>query len=76
MTEQRKGEIALLIVKRMIREKGLRLTPGLNREIANKAKQIGINPQDAVEFAVELYKELTDEFISALQKPIVEKVTH
>ena len=72
MTEQRKGQIALLIVKRMLRENRIRLRPGLNREIAHGAKQIGISTEEAVEFAVELYREATDEFIGSLRKPFVE----
>ena len=60
MTEERKGQIALLIVKHALREKGVRLRPGFNREIAHNAKQIGIPTEEAVEFAVELYREATD----------------
>lgn len=71
MTEQRKGEIALLIVKYMVREKGVRLRPGQNRELANQAKQIGVPVKEAVEFAVDLYREATDEFIKAIQTPVV-----
>lgn len=72
MTEQRKGEIALRIVKHMLREKGVRLRPGFNREIADGAKKIGVPTEEAVEFAVSLYREATEEFITSLQKPIVE----
>ena len=70
MTEQRKGQIALLIVKHQLRESRIRLRPGFNREIAHGAKQIGIPTEEAVEFAVDLYREATDEFIGSLQKPV------
>ena len=72
MTSERKGQIALLIVKHMLRKEGIRLRPGFNREIASSAMQIGVSNEEAVEFAVELYQEAADEFIRSLQKPIVE----
>ena len=65
MTEERKGQIALLIVKHILHENSARLRPGFKRKIAHSAKQVGILAEEADEFAVDLYRETTDEFIAS-----------
>lgn len=48
MTEERKGQIALLFMKQQLRENGIRLRRGLNRELANQAKDLNISYEEAV----------------------------
>ena len=69
MTEERKGQIALLLMKKQLRESGIKLRRGLNRELANEAKTIGISYEEAVEFVTEVYRELFDAQIASLAKP-------
>lgn len=69
MTEERKGQIALLLMKKQLRENGIKLRRGLNRELANEAKAIGITYEESVEFVTEVYRELFDAQIASLAKP-------
>lgn len=76
MTEERKGRVALLLVKQQIRQHGIKLRPGLNRELANGAKTLGIPYEEAVEFITEVYRELFDQQIASLAKtPAAESVS-
>lgn len=68
MTEERKGQIALLYMKQQIREVGIKLRPGFNRELANQAKTLGITYEEAVEFSTEVYRELFNSHIASLAK--------
>jgi len=61
MTEERKGQIALLIVRAKFRDDGLRLKPDLKRELANTAKKIGVPPEEFLLFAETLIREAVAE---------------
>ncbi|MEK7642362.1 MAG: hypothetical protein AAB392_01060, partial [Patescibacteria group bacterium] len=69
MTEERKGQIALLYMKQQLRQNGIKLRPGINRELANQAKTWGITYEEAVEFVTEMYRELFNAQIASLAKP-------
>lgn len=64
MDDIRKGQIALLLIKHQLREKGVRLTPSLKREIGNEAKAIGISTEEAVEFVEPIIRELVEEMFT------------
>lgn len=65
LTKERKGEIALAVLKFMISEKGLRLKPGQTiKEIRDQAKELDIPEDEAVEFAEGLIREIVDEAFS------------
>ena len=69
LTEQRKGNIAMLYLKHKLRSTGLRLTPNFKREVGNTAKSLGISYEEALEFAENLVRELVDEmFVDAQSK--------
>ncbi len=68
MTEERKGQIALMYFKKEMLDNGIKLRPGFNREIANEAKTLGIQYTEAVEFVTEIYRELFDQQIASLAK--------
>ncbi len=61
MNEIRKGELALLFLKLYMKQKGVRLTPNLKREVGNEAKAIGINAEEAIEFVEIIIRELVEE---------------
>jgi len=65
MTEQRKGEIALIILKDRLQHEGIRLKPDMKREISNTAKRLNI-PED--EF-MELFEEMVRDGINKMFPP-------
>lgn len=64
LTEQRMGEIALLILKMKLRADGIRIGKNTRREIGNTAKELGIPFEEALEFTEVLTKELAAETFS------------
>jgi hypothetical protein len=66
MTEERKGQIALLYLKRKLRDEGIRLKPGMRRNIGNEAKALGISTKEAIEFAEGLVREMVEEVFSSI----------
>ncbi len=68
MTEQRRGEIALMYVRARVRDKGIRFGTNLRREIANEAHNLEIGIAEAAEFASLLVEELTKETLIDLDR--------
>ena len=68
MDNVRKGQIALLLVKHQLREKGVRLTPNFRREVGNEAKAIGISIEEATEFVELIVRELVEETFAKTDK--------
>lgn len=50
MTEDRRKEIALLVVEKSILERGLKSPTDLKRDLGNGAKDIGIDAKELLEF--------------------------
>ena len=69
MDDQRRGEIAIMIVKNMLREKGIRLTPNYRRELGNEAKVIGVSAHELAEFVEPIVRELVEETFSTFHTP-------
>lgn len=61
ISTQRQGEIALAYLKARIRREGVTIKPGMNRAIANEAKNLGITTEEAGEFAEMLVREVVEE---------------
>lgn len=61
MTEARKGQIALLLLKDRLRGEGIRLKPDMKRDIGNTAKKIDIPVDELVEFVGGMTRELVEE---------------
>lgn len=61
MNEKRKGEIALKVVKFLIRKRGVRLSPDSMREVGNISKETGVPVEELNQFAKPLIQELLDE---------------
>jgi hypothetical protein len=69
LTDQRKGEIALILVKHKVKEQGkIPSINSLKRDLGNHAKELGISKEEALEFITCLAEELMGEFISELKK--------
>ncbi|MDD5738559.1 MAG: hypothetical protein PHY72_01360 [Candidatus Pacebacteria bacterium] len=74
MTNERKKEIALLLIKQLFRQKGVRLTPDIRREIGNEAKAIGISLEETMEFTELIVRELVEETFAKPKQEYVPKV--
>lgn len=61
MDEKRKGELAIKFLKHYLRQKGVRLSPNLKREIGNEAKIIGVDVKEATKFVEIIVRELVEE---------------
>lgn len=61
MTQERRGQIALLLLKMETRRKGVRLSSTTSREIAATAAELKISPDEATEFARLLVDDLYQE---------------
>jgi len=61
LTEARKGEIALKLLKLRFRNDGMRLGKNTRRELGNTAKEIDIPFEEALEFAESIARELMAE---------------
>ncbi len=61
LSETRKGEIAIAILKLRLREEGIRVGPYIKRELPNKAKQLNIDAGELSEFFELMVREMVDE---------------
>ena len=61
MNEKRKGEIALAIVKYRLNQEGIRLTPGIGKELGNVSQKTGIPQDELKEFGRILVEEFLEE---------------
>lgn len=62
LSTQRKGEIALLVLKFQKKKEGIKLCPeSFQRDVGNMAKSIGISKDEALDFARELIEETVKE---------------
>jgi len=61
MDDIRKGQIALLLIKRKLRKDGIRLTPNFRREIGNEAKTTGVPFDELMEFIEIMVREQVEE---------------
>jgi len=60
LTEERKGQIALLYLKAKFQDEGIRLKPDMRRQIGNEAAKIGIKAEEAEQFVEELVREMVE----------------
>jgi hypothetical protein len=67
MDPKRQGEIALKLVKHLLRKRGITLSHDNMREFGNVAKAIGVTVEELRQFAKPLMQELLDECFSAKQ---------
>lgn len=61
ISKERQGEIALKYLKNKLRRDGVTIKPNMQRQTANEAKDLGISPEEAAEFAEMLVRELVEE---------------
>jgi len=69
LTTERKGEIALAILKaKAKKERRLPDANELKRNIGNLAKELGFSKAELTEFVVVLLKEVTKEIVSEIEE--------
>lgn len=62
LSKERKGEIAMLVLKFQKKKEGIKLCPEtFQRDVGNLAKSIGISKTEAMEFAREFVEETVRE---------------
>ncbi len=61
MTPQRQGEIALKVLKHILRRRGINLNQEAMRDLGNVAKKIDVPVEELKEFAKPLYQEILSE---------------
>lgn len=64
MDDIRKGQIALILIKYQLREREIKLTPDLLKEVENEAKTVGIPIEEAAEFVEIIFRELVEEMFA------------
>ena len=78
LSEERKGQIALLWLKNEMRQNGIRLKPDMKREVGNEAKAIGIDIEEAMALTEEIVRELVEEVFpprqSTADKPDTDQI--
>ena len=67
MDPKRQGEIALKLVKYLMRKRGIQLSQDNMREFGNVAKAIEVPVEELKQFAKPLMQEVLDECFSAKQ---------
>ena len=77
LTKERKGEIAIAIVKAMIKKERFQLDASqMIREIGNKVasnsdfQEVSVTKEEAIEFVAEMMKDLMGKFVSDLEKSV------
>ncbi len=65
MDPKRQGEIALMVVKYLMRKRGIQLSQSHTREFGNAAKDIGVPVEELRLFVKPLAQELLDECFAA-----------
>jgi hypothetical protein len=61
ISKQRQGELALMYLKNKLRHEGVTIKPNMQRQAANEAKELGISPEEAAEFAEMLVRDIVEE---------------
>lgn len=65
MDDKRRLEIAMKLVKRMLREK-IVFKSDPRRELPNVAKELGVSVEETAEFLKPIIKEFSDEMLATL----------
>lgn len=61
LSEERRGQIALALVKAKFRKEGLRLSSSARRELGATAAEIGVSIEELEQFVFDLLPELVGE---------------
>lgn len=67
MTEERRGQIALIYVRERTRDKGI-LCKEITRTLGNEAIHLGVSVEEVAEFMTILVKELMGDVLTELDK--------
>ncbi len=59
LTEERRGQIAIEMVKNLLNKNGVRLTPSMRREIGAQAKEMhNVRPEELEQFMLDLLPQM------------------
>ena len=61
LSQERKGQLALQILKHIVKEKGIKISSDMREEVALEAKQAGIPADEALILLEEIIRELVDD---------------
>ncbi len=71
LTDARKGELARMVLVQMLMDGGIKIGNELRREIGNKAKTLGVDFAELMEFSEEVIEEvLRLSFAPPKEKPM------
>ena len=65
MTEERKGQIAYVLLKEKIAQEGIHLKPELNRDLGNLSKRTGIDLEELKSFAGILIDDMKESILGS-----------
>ncbi len=69
ITKERKAEVAWILLKNFAKEEGIHLdAKKIKRNIGNKAKELGVTPEEIKSVFTDILTELTQEVIDELKK--------
>jgi hypothetical protein len=63
LSEKRRGEIALALLKREAEREGIKLNDMVRRNLGNVSKETGIPVEELKAFGMEIVKELTEKYL-------------
>lgn len=63
LTDERRGQIALALLRNETRTRGYHLTKDIGRNLGNASKATGIPPEELKAFAKEMITAALDEFL-------------
>ncbi len=61
ISKERQGELALMYLKKKLLREGVTIKSNMRRQTTNEAKEIGISPEEAAEFAEMFVHEIVKE---------------
>lgn len=68
MTKERIGELAYLFLKQRLKDEGFTIKSDFKRNLANKAKEVGVSNEEALEFVEGIVGEALDEIFAKAKK--------
>jgi hypothetical protein len=69
LTKERKAEVAWILLKKFVKNESIHLDPKkIKRNIGNKAKELGVTPEEIKAIFSDLLTELTQEILNELKK--------
>ncbi len=68
LSKERKGELALIVLKEKLLREGVRLSKNVLRDFKNESKRLGVEKEELTIFMKEVFQELIDSIFSPNNK--------